>query len=68
MVDSVTGNEAREAGVREGDVIMMLNNNNVENAKQFGQLVKRLPEGKTVALLVHRTSGPMFLALRVPKE
>ncbi|RDH92630.1 MAG: serine peptidase [endosymbiont of Seepiophila jonesi] len=68
MVDSVTGNEAREAGVREGDVIMMLNNNNVENAKQFGQLIKRLPGGKTVALLVHRTSGPMFLALRVPEE
>ncbi|RDH86243.1 MAG: serine peptidase [endosymbiont of Escarpia spicata] len=68
MVDSVTGNEAREAGVREGDVIMMLNNDNIENAKQFGQLVKRLPGGKTVALLVHRTSGPMFLALRVPEE
>ncbi len=68
MVDSVTGNEAREAGIMEGDVIMMLNNTNVENAKQFGQLIKRLPGGKTVALLVHRTSGPMFLALRVPEE
>ncbi|QYZ67650.1 MAG: serine peptidase [Gammaproteobacteria bacterium (ex Lamellibrachia satsuma)] len=68
MVDSVMGNEAREAGVREGDVIMMLNNTNVENAKQFERLAKRLPGGKTVALLVHRTSGPMFLALRVPEE
>ncbi|MET0026250.1 MAG: DegQ family serine endoprotease [Candidatus Thiodiazotropha sp.] len=66
LVDSVTGPAAREAGVQPGDVITMVNNTNVENVEQFNKLIKKLPADKTVALLVYRETGPIFLALRVP--
>jgi serine protease Do len=68
LVDSVTGQAAREAGVQPGDVIAMVNNTDVENVDQFNTLIKKLPADKTVALLVYRESGPIFLALRVPAD
>ncbi|EGV52433.1 DegQ family serine endoprotease [Candidatus Endoriftia persephone] len=68
MVDSVTGEAARVAGIQEGDVILMINERKVESVQQFNQLVAELPANKTVAVLVHRRSGPIFLALRMPAE
>jgi serine protease Do len=68
IVESVTGQAAREAGIQQGDVILMLNNQEITDVAQFNQLVQELPAGKTVALLVHRTTGPIFLALRTPVE
>ncbi len=68
MVESVSGRAAREAGIQQGDVILSLNGNEVEDVAQFNKLVSDLPADRTVALLVHRNTGPIFLALRVPGE
>jgi serine protease Do len=68
VVESVTGQAAREAGIQQGDIILSLNGVEVENVAQFNQLVSDLPSDRTVALLVHRNTGPIFLALRVPSE
>lgn len=65
LVNQVLAGVARRAGVRRGDVILMLNNVDVENAKQFRELVDALPEGKSVPLLVQRRGGPVFLALKI---
>ncbi len=66
VVESVTGRAAREAGIQQGDVILSLNGIEVEDVAQFNKLVSDLPADRTVALLVHRNTGPIFLALRVP--
>ncbi|MES9981637.1 MAG: PDZ domain-containing protein, partial [Candidatus Thiodiazotropha sp. 6PLUC5] len=66
VVESVTGQAAREAGIQQGDVISMINNVDIEGVDHFNRLVKELPGEKTVALLVHRNTGPIFLALHVP--
>ncbi|MCU7880603.1 MAG: DegQ family serine endoprotease [Candidatus Thiodiazotropha sp. (ex Lucinoma aequizonata)] len=68
LVESVTGQSAREAGIHQDDVITMINNREVESVEQFNQLVKELPTDKTVAILLHRDTGPIFLALHVPEE
>jgi len=67
LVSQVDDGPARRAGIREQDVVMMLNNTPVKSAEQFRTLVKDLPEGKSVAVLVQRSTGPIFLALRVPE-
>jgi serine protease Do len=66
VVESVTGKAAREAGIQQGDIITMINNIDIEGVEHFNRLVKALPSEKTVALLVHRNTGPIFLALHVP--
>ncbi len=65
FVEELKAGPARAAGVRRGDIILMINNVNVKDAKHFIQLVKDLPVGKSVPLLVQRGSGPLFLALKL---
>jgi len=67
-VEEIKGDPARAAGLRRGDIILMLNNQDVKNVSHFKQLVKDLPKGKSVPMLVQRGSGPMFLALKVPDK
>ncbi len=67
LVEEVNAGPARMAGIRKGDVIQMINNQRVSNVAEFQTEVEALPKGKTVAVLVLRRSGPMFLALHTPK-
>jgi serine protease Do len=68
VVESATGQAAREAGIQQGDIIIMINQQEIEGVEHFNRLVKELPADKTVPLLVHRNTGPIFLALRVPEK
>lgn len=65
LVETVSGDPAQRAGVQAGDVVTMLNNRQVESAEQFRQLASDLPEGETVAMLVHRDGAARFLALKI---
>ena len=55
---------AREAGIQEGDVITMIDNQGVTSVEDFDVITEDLKVGKSVALLVQRRSGPVFLAIR----
>jgi serine protease Do len=68
IVKNVGSGPARKAGVRKGDVILMINNQDVEDASQFKDLISGLPVGKSVPLLIQRRGGPVFLALKVPED
>ncbi len=67
LVEQVEKGAAADAGIRQGDVILRLNNEPVKDARDFGKQVKKLPAGKNVPVLVQRRGGPSFLALKVPK-
>ncbi|WP_127477189.1 DegQ family serine endoprotease [Sulfurivermis fontis] len=67
LVQGVEPGPAQEAGVRRGDVLLKLNNVDVDNVAHFNKLVRDLPAGKSIPVLVQRRSGPIFLALRLPK-
>ncbi len=67
VVTEMREGPARDAGIQPGDVLLMLDNKTVTDAQQFGESVKALQAGRTVALLVQREGGRMFTALRVPE-
>lgn len=67
LVQSVDSGPAQEAGIRRGDVVLKLNNVDVADVAHFNKLVRDLPVGKSVPVLVLRRSGPLFLALRIAK-
>ena len=66
LVEKVGAGPAREAGVRDGDVILMLNGVSVSSVKALEKQIGEFKPGRSVAVLVHRRDSPIFLALRVP--
>jgi len=55
---------ARDAGIQKGDVITMIDNEEINSIEKFEAVAEDLKSGKSVALLVQRRSGPVFLAIR----
>ena len=53
--------------MREGDIIVRFNNEEVRGVEHFNQLVKDMEKGRSVPLLIQRRSGPLFMAIRIPE-
>ena len=53
------------AGIHQGDVILKLNNQKITGTSHFIEVVKSLPEGRSVPILVQRAGGTSFLALKI---
>ncbi|MHB1239957.1 MAG: PDZ domain-containing protein, partial [Gammaproteobacteria bacterium] len=66
LVSKVDDGPARSAGIRPGDVIMMLNYVRIRDTDEFTRVIRGLARGKTVPVLVQRPNGPVFLAIKVP--
>ncbi len=65
LVLSVDTGAAKKAGIRRGDVILMLNNQEITDVAQFSALEEGLPSGKSIRVLVQRGKAPLFLALKL---
>ena len=68
LVQSVEQGPANTAGIRQGDVILLLNNKKVMTVKRFNEVVKNLPKDKSIPVLVQRRGNPIFLAFRINDE
>ncbi len=67
LVEEIVAGPAAGAGMLQGDVILMLNNQHVGSVDQFRGIVSDLPQGKSVAVLVQREGGRLFMAMRTPR-
>ncbi len=65
-VDAVEGAAAR-AGVREGDVILSIDNVEVADSKQFTAAAAKAEKGKAISLLVRRGEWTNYLIIRPSK-
>lgn len=65
IVSQVSSGPAYKAGIRSGDVMLLINNIKIKNTNHFNELVNQLPKDKSVPILIQRKGGPIFLALRL---
>jgi serine protease Do len=63
LVENAQGAAAR-AGIRKGDVILAVNNQDVKSVEQFNQLMGQLDKGRIVALLVRRGANSLYVPFR----
>jgi serine protease Do len=62
-VETVEG-AAAKAGIREGDVILSLDNTEISSAKQFESLAAKLDKSRAVTALVRRGDSVNFIIIR----
>ncbi|WP_411726357.1 DegQ family serine endoprotease [Methyloglobulus sp.] len=67
LVQDVETGSAADAGIQPGDVILRIQNNVIRNTHDFDKIVRNLPVGKSVAVLIQRRGSPVFLALKIDK-
>ncbi|MBE0592828.1 MAG: PDZ domain-containing protein, partial [Gemmatimonadales bacterium] len=63
VVETVTG-PAESVGIRPGDIILGINNQEVTGAKQFNELVARIDRNRTHVLLIRRGDSAQFVPIR----
>ena len=63
LVENAQGAAAR-AGIRRGDVILAVNNQDVKSVEQFKELMSQSEKGRIVALLVRRGANSLYIPFR----
>ena len=64
LVEEATG-PAAKAGIRRGDIILAVNNQDVKSLEQFTQLMGQFEKGKIVAMLVRRGGNALYIPFRI---
>jgi serine protease Do len=64
LVNEAQGAAAR-AGIRRGDVILAVNNQDVKSVQQFSEMMGQVEKGRIVALLVRRGGNSLYIPFRV---
>ena len=67
LVEDATGDAAR-SGIRTGDVILALNNIKVSSVASFRKAMAAVPVGKSVAILIRRGEGSLYIPLKITGE
>jgi len=64
LVDNVQG-AAQRAGIRRGDVILAVNNQDVKSVDQVNQIIAQFEKARSVALLIRRGDASLYIPLRL---
>ncbi len=64
LVEDAQG-AAAKAGIRRGDVLMAINNQDVKSVEQLNQMLGQFEKARSVALLIRRGDGALYVPLRL---
>ena len=67
LVEEATGDAAR-AGIRTGDIILAVNNIKIATVGAYRKAIASVPVGKSVAILVRRGDGSLYVPLKISGE
>lgn len=68
LVEDMLPGIASRAGVRPGDVILSINNQDVKTVEQFNQLLNKIEKGRNIAILVRRGDTATFITMKLNGE
>ena len=68
LVEEVKGGAARAAGLHQGDVLLAVGNMQIRSLVQFNEILKQVPKGRNVALLVRRGDAASYVAIKLDEK
>jgi len=67
LVEDVKGAAARSE-LQRGDVIMAIGNVEIHSIEQFNEVLKKVPQGRNIALLVRRSEGTIYVPIKLDEK
>lgn len=68
LVEDVKGSAARAASLHQGDVLLSIGNVPLRSVAQLSDLLKQVPNGRNVALLVRRGDSATYIAIKLDEK
>ena len=68
LVEDVKSSAARSTGLQPGDVLLAIGNTQIRSLSQFNEIIKQVPKGRNVALLVRRGDGASYVAIKLDEK
>ncbi len=68
LVEDVKGTAARAAGLQHGDVLLAIGNISLRSVNQLEGIIKQVPKGRNVALLVRRGAFASYVAIKLDEK
>ncbi len=66
LVKDVKGS-SMAAGIIKGDIILVVNNTPVKSTQSFNNDLRKIPNGKVIAILLYRNGDTLFVPVKVNK-
>ena len=66
LVTDVKGSSV-SAGIMKGDIILVINNTPVKSIQSFNNDLRKIPQGKVIAILLYRNGDTLFVPVKVTK-
>ena len=67
IVEDLKGPAARSQ-LQRGDVILAVGNVEIHNLSQFNEVLKKVPRGRNIALLVRRSEGTVYVSIKMDEK
>ncbi|HAF45708.1 MAG TPA: protease Do [Gallionellaceae bacterium] len=67
IVEDMKGPAARSQ-LQRGDVILAVQNIEIHNFEQFNEVLKKVPKGRNIALLVRRSEGTVYVPIKLDEK
>lgn len=67
VVEDLKGAAARSQ-LQRGDIILAIGNIEIRNFEQFNEVIKKVPQGKNIALLVRRSEGTVYIPIKLDEK
>jgi serine protease Do len=67
IVEDMKGPAARSQ-LQRGDVILAIGNVEIQNFEQFNDVLKKVPRGRNIALLVRRSEGTVYVPIKMDEK
>ncbi|MBI5918290.1 MAG: DegQ family serine endoprotease [Nitrosomonadales bacterium] len=68
LIDEVKGSAARAAELQRGDIILALGNLEIVTLAQLNEVLKQVPKGRNVALLVRRGNSAFYVPIKLDEK
>ncbi|HEX7454711.1 MAG TPA: PDZ domain-containing protein, partial [Gallionella sp.] len=68
LVEEVRGQAARAAGLQHGDVLLAIGNMPLRSLNQLDEIIRQVPKGRNVALLVRRGETASYVAIKLDEK